>query len=525
MPDEDSNQPGKGSARQQPPTDEPAAPRPAPDEDFFGVEHLQGDLRGRSVRGAALTAVTQGTRFVVRLGALAILARLLTPADFGLIAMATAITGLAGVLKDLGLGTSTVQHASLTRAEVSTLFWINGLVGLALMSLIAAIAPLVAWFYDEPRLVWVTLALAPSFLVSSAAIQHYALLQRQMRYGALTVVQVTGLVIGNVVAVAMALAGAGYWSLLAPWLVPPLVTFAGVWIATGWRPGPPRRRTGVRKHIRFGANLTGARLLAYLSRNMDNILIGWRWGAGPLGYYTRAYQLLLLPISQLNYPLTNVAIPALSRLQNDPQRFTRFYRRAVNGLVSAAMPLVAFSIVAADEIVLLVLGPQWERSVWLFRLLGVAAFSQTLNATVGWLFLSLGQTDRQLRMVAVASGLVIIAFVIGLPWGAEGVAIAYSAAEVLRRPFLIMYSCAKSPVRPSQVGGAIWRPGVAAIGAGAATWALVDTVFPEQGAWLRLSFQTISFAGLYLGLWWVLPGGSSEIRGLLTLRRDLLSRG
>ena len=185
-----------------------------------------------------------------------VLARLLGPKDFGLVGMVTVFTGVLSLFRDFGLSSAAIQCATVTDEQISTLFWINLLVGALLGFLSAAMAPFIAAFYHEPRLLGVTIALASGFLFNAAGVQHGVLLQRQMRFTALAVINTVGLIVGTAIAIVGAMAGYGYWSLVAMALAMPLITTIGFWLSTGWVPGRPRRRVGIRSMMRFGSIVT-----------------------------------------------------------------------------------------------------------------------------------------------------------------------------------------------------------------------------------------------------------------------------
>ena len=270
-----------------------------------------------------------------------VLARILTPRDFGLIAMVAAVTRFILVFKDLGLSMATVQKAEINHGQISTLFWINIAISSALMLLTMALAPGVAWFYKEPRLAWVTLALASAFIFGGLTVQHQALLRRQMRFVTLATIDISSMAAGVATGVICGLAGLGYWSLVLMQLVTPITMAAGVWIASGWRPGPPVRRSGVREMLAFGGYLTGFSVVNYFARNLDKILLGRFWGSQSVGIYTKAYFLLLLPLSQVTAPITAVVVPALSRLQNEPKRYRNYYLKAIKLIAYITAPLEA----------------------------------------------------------------------------------------------------------------------------------------------------------------------------------------
>lgn len=399
-------------------------------EQFFSTEHLKADLKGRSVRGGAVTIAAQGIRFFLQMGSVVVLARLLTPQDYGLFAMVAAVTGFVAMFKDLGLSMATVQKAEINHGQISTLFWINLLLSVGLMLITAALAPAIVWFYGEPRVTWITLALAGAFIFGGLTVQHQALLRRQMRFGSLAVIQIISMLAGIIIAIIAAFCGAGYWALVLMELATAIVGAIGVWVACKWLPGLPVRRSGVRKMLRFGGNLTGFNFLNYFARNADNVLIGKFWGSGPLGLYSKAYRLLMLPIAQVTSPIAAVAIPTLSRIEDDPEKYRRYYYRAISTIAFITMPLTAVLAALSHEVITVVLGNQWTGAALIFKVLALAAFFQPVGSTVGWVYVSLGQTNRMMRWGLIVVPLVVTSFIIGLPWGALGVATSYTLCYV-----------------------------------------------------------------------------------------------
>lgn len=481
--------------------------------DYFSTDHLKADLKGRSVRGGAVTMAAQGVRFLLNLASIMVLARLLSPNDFGLVAMVVAVTGFVTLFKDMGLSMATVQRAEITHAQISTLFWINVAFGLVLGIVLACLAVPIAWFYNgEQRLVAVTLVLALGIPISGLGIQHQAVLRRQMRFVALAVVDTVAMLTGIMTAIVLALLGkaywpeANYWALVAMPLATATTGAAGVWIVCRWRPSGPRRGSGVRPLLSFGGYLTGSKFVIYLARNLDNVLIGRFWGEQTLGFYNQAYRLLMLPLQQINTPISAVAIPVLSRLIDSPERYRAYYRQGILLVVTLGMPIVAFSFAAVDELVLLVLGPQWTDAVAIFRALAPAAFIGTFNVATAWVFVSQGTTRRQFRAGAVASSFIVMAFVIGLPRGALGVATALSIAHcVIRIPHLI-YCFHGTPIQLRDLGLVLWRPAAASLAAAAITITL-NNYLADQLLAARFALSAICFGCTYVGLTLALPGG------------------
>lgn len=433
--------------------------------DAFATAHLRAGLGRRALRGGALTMAGQATRLVIQIGSTILLARLLPPADFGLVAMVVALTGLAALFGDLGLSMATVQRTEITQAQVSTLFWVNVAAGAVIAALVAALAPAIAWFYGEPRLTEITLVLAGTFLLGGIAVQHKALLQRQMRFGALVALDLLAFGGGIATALILAARGAGYWALVANPVVAAVLTAILAWTLSGWRPGLPSRGSGVRALLAFGGHLTGFNLVNYAARNLDNILIGWWWGAPALGLYDRAYKLLMLPLSQINQPMAQVLIPTLSHIQNDAERWRQAYCRAITGMMLATAPLSCFCFVFADPIIPLLLGKQWSGAVPIFRYLAIAGMAQSLCNSVGWLYISRGRSDRMLRWGLFGVTIICLSFVAGLPFGPEGVALAYSAALLALVWPCVAYACHGTPLRSTDVFRAASVPVLAAAAA------------------------------------------------------------
>lgn len=417
-------------------------------EQHFRTEHLKKDLKGRSVRGGAVTLIAQVCKFVLQMGSTVILARLLTPQDYGLIGMVVAVTGFVSLFKDMGLSMATIQKAEINHRQISTLFWVNVGISFATMLLTAAIAPAIAWFYGEPKLTLITIVSAIGFIFGGLTVQHQALLNRQMRFTDLAIIDITSMLVGTSAAVVLAWYGLGYWALVIMQLATALSTTVGVWLLCRWRPSLPKLNSGIREMLAFGGNLTGFSIINYFARNLDNVLIGRVWGAGELGFYSKAYQLLLLPINQINAPTAAVAIPALSRLVDSSERYREAYLRIVEKVALLTVPLTLFMIGSSDWLVLLLLGPQWQDSSGIFVLLGIAGLIQPIANSTGWLFISQGRSRHMFQWGVIGGTINIVSFFVGLPWGALGVAAAYSLLwTYLCLPLLFWFVGRTGPVK------------------------------------------------------------------------------
>jgi len=418
------------------------------------ADHVKVDLKRKTVRGGAIAFSAQGVKFVLGLASTAVLARLLSPRDFGVVAVVTAVTGFVALFKDFGLGAVTIQRKEIHATEVSALFWINAATGLVLVGITAALAPALAAFYEKPELLNVTLALSGVFLLGGLGVQHQALLRRQMRFLALAAIEIGALAIGLTVGVLAARGGAGFWALVYMHLTMEAVSLILTWTLCRWRPSRPGGFGAVRSMLGFGANLTGYNLLNYVARNLDKVLIGRVFGMAAAGLYDHAYRLLMLPLRQINAPATSVAISALSRLADEPDRYREAYFRFLDKIVLVTLPGVVFMIATSDWLVGIVLGPQWGGAATVFLVLGLTAIHQPVNQTAGWLFITQNRSREQLGWGLISTVLIVGSILAGLPFGLLGVAAAYAGSGLLiRTPLLWWYVGRRGPVTAT----ALWR--------------------------------------------------------------------
>jgi O-antigen/teichoic acid export membrane protein len=389
------------------------------------------DLKGKTIRGGLARLGAQVANLLLRVAALMVLARLLDPKEFGLVNMVMAFTGVLTLFRDFGLSSAAVQRSTVSEEQISTLFWINILLGALLGLIMAALAPVIAAIYDEPRLVAVTVVLTTGFLFNTAGIQHSALLQRQMRFTALAVISVLSLLVGSAIAIGGAEAGYGYWALVGMSVTTPLIATIGFWVTTGWVPGIPRRRAEIRTMLHFGGTVTLNGLVAYIAYNAEKVMIGRFWGADAIGVYGRGYQLVNMPTDSLNGAVGEVAFSALSRLQDDPVRLKSYFLKGLSIVLGLTLPITIACALFADDVVLFFLGPKWKETAAIVRLLAPTIVIFAVINPLGWLLYSIGLVARSLKIALVFAPTMVAGCVIGLRYGPRGVAFAYSTVMML----------------------------------------------------------------------------------------------
>jgi PST family polysaccharide transporter len=383
-----------------------------------------------------------------------ILARLLTPRDFGLVAMVVTVTSFLRVFKDAGLSIATVQRDRITHAQVSNLFWINIVISALCTLIVAASAPVIAWFYHNSRLIGITLLLSTTFLISGSTVQHQALLKRQMRFKALALIEVGSMAVGVLVGVIMALLGYRYWSLVGSSLATEVVALLLTWSVSRWRPQLPTRHSGIGPLVSFGAHRTAGDFILSLARGSDNLLIGKFYGSESVGLYSRASLLLIRPLELFLGPINAVFIPALSRLQSQPERYRYTFLRLYEAIALMGFLFTGLFLALARPLTLVLLGPKWGQSAMIFGGFTVAALCVPLANASAWLFTSQGRGRDMFVAQFINSVAIVLSFIIGLPFGPVGVAIAFSASHLLVRvPTYYFIVGRRGPVRTAD----LWR--------------------------------------------------------------------
>jgi PST family polysaccharide transporter len=473
------------------------------------------DLRHLEIRGSFAALAAQAVQLTLYAGTAMALARLITPQDYGLFGIAFSITAFLGIAKDAGLVAPVIQSQTLTRSQLDTLFWFTAGGGLLLSLAALAAAPLAGWLFSDARLVPLTRALALTLLAGGLSTPHRALLRRQMRFSRLASCEALATAAGCAAAIVAGLRGAGYWSLVWLHLTTEVVRTILTVLASKWRPGAPKRGTGIRPLLRFGGLVVAFDFIGYLNFQFDNLLVGWFLGATALGFYDQAYQFLLLPINQINVPVSGVAQSALSTAQSDPTLYRASLRRCLLLTTGLGMPLTTYLFANAHAVVEFAFGPKWLPSAPIFQALAPAAFLMTITAAMGWIYLSLGRARRQLPWSVLTTAVTIAAFFAGLKWGVVGVALALSISRIALFLPTLIYTCSGSPVEWTDLLRTSARPAFAALVSLAVSLAAGSVL--RSGPW-ALAANTLVFAASYVVCWMLIPGG-------LALLRDSLRQG
>jgi PST family polysaccharide transporter len=478
-------------------------------------------LVGQTLRGIAWVSVGRGVSQVASFFVTLLLARLLDPSDFGLLGMALALSGFLSLMGELGLGAALVQQKNLDERHRSSAFWLSVGAGILLAVVLAASAPAIADFYREPRLTLVVRVLALDFVLAPLRSVQSALLSRNMAFKALAGVEIVGVIGSSTLAVVLALQGYGVWALVGRSLLSSSLQTLLLWMVSSWRPARSVDRGAIAELWRFSSHLVGFSVLNYWARKADDVLIGRLLGSGPLGLYTRAYGLMLLPINEISGVFGRVMFPVLSSIKDDKPRAKAIYLRAVASISLVTFPLMFVLLVASDPIVLTLYGEKWRPMVPTLQIYCVVGAFQSIATTVGWLYQSQGRTDWMLRWGVVASTLYVLGIAIGVYFGSiESVAIAYSAVNLLLAYPLFDIPGKLVGLRAYEVARAVRGSlGCALVGAGVAY--LIARVAAGHLAvpLLALGELVAGLGAAALSAYWFRVEAFREIRQLLASRR------
>ena len=473
-------------------------------EKLFIQRESLSDLRKKTISSAGAAVFGRIVTYGVNMISVVVLARLVAPSDFGLVAMVTAPFMILLDFGSLGLGEAIVQAKTINHKQISMLFWIDVGVSLGIAALLVVLSPLVSLFYNETRLQAITIAISSTVVLNGISIQHLALMRRNMQFYRISAIQVASSIGSVTLAVVLAWLGWGYWAIVARQVTLFALTAIGAWILCAWRPSLPKERSNVAPLLKFGVQFVGGNSILYFSKNLDKVLLGWHQGSKPLGYYERAYHLFSMPLNQIIFPLGNVAFSALSKLSGEPERFRRYYLKLLSILAFVGFPLgITLSLIGPDLVVLL-LGSKWEETGHIFSVMSLTVGVSLMYMTFGWINLSLGRADRNLRWIIFATFVYAISYSIGLKFGSLGLAIGVAATPCILLMPALLYAGAPINLKLSSILLTTWRYFFAAFSAGIFVWLLfyrtstISLAFSEHSIFLRICLPSLSYLGLYL---------------------------
>ncbi|MDX2274474.1 MAG: lipopolysaccharide biosynthesis protein [Hyphomonadaceae bacterium] len=413
---------------------------------IFEAKH--GSMQTHAVNGALAIGIAQCLKLPFQAASLLILPRLLQPIDYGVYAMIDPLVSISALILNFGIGQALIQAPSLRRDQVSGLFWITALAGCAAAALMLGASPLVSDFYNDPRAGAVAAVSSIFLILTGLTNVHEALLNRQMKFGWVAMIGALGMALGFGASLIAALLGAGYWALVLGFGVQQLVSLLGVWLGVGWIPREAPSFRGLFRFYKFGAAIMVAEGATVMAREADSVLIGRYVGGAQLGFYDRGNKLAIIPIQRINTLLQQLLLPILSRLNDDGERYRYAYLRVIRQLMLFLTPGVVAVGATAPVLVPFVLGAQWAPAAPIFAWLTLAALHRPVSMSMDLLFISQARMRDYLAWSAFSTLTSVTAFVVGLRWGAVGVAAAFALSDLfVRMPALWWWATRRGPIR------------------------------------------------------------------------------
>lgn len=481
------------------------------------VEAEGGNLAGRAASGAIVTIASQIGRIGLQMASVVVLARLLSPDDFGLLAIVLAIIGFGEIFRDFGLSQAAIQAATLSKSQSSNIFWINTGIGAILTALLAALAQPLSLAIGDDRLFGVALVLSPVFLLNGLAAQYRADLNRNLRFKELAFSDLAPAALALGLSVSAALAGWGYWSLVVNQLTVGLLTLCLLLAICRWLPKRYDKYASVRSLVNFGGNLLGVQTLVYISRNVDKAIIAGSLGVTHLGIYDRAYQLIMMPLNQINAPANRVALPVLSKIASDTKRYNLYLVRGQTAMLHTLTALFGLTTALAPVLIPFVLGAQWQQAVPIYQALALAGFSQGAGYVTYWVFLSKALTRSNLWYTLHTRPIIIMAIFLGSLWGVNGIAWGYSIALFVLWPWGIYWVNRLTPI-PAWRLIAIGLRCILVYGLAGLVAYLSTNAIPTSSPLLCLLVGAFTFILCLVILFFLIPAYRRELSELVKMR-------
>lgn len=480
------------------------------------------EFREKTVSGVTWSAGSQAGRQIIVLASNVVLARLLTPGDFGVIATAIIFSNFAFVLAETGFSMALIQREEVTEAHLSSTFWVNLATGAVLFALFVGLAPLAGRAYAEPRLVAVMRLISLMFLIYPLGMIHKVVLTRRLEFRSIAIVEILAAWVGGVSAVALAWYGAGLFSIALQFVIEFVVGAAALWVLCEWRPRFLFSLSAVRELTHYSVNLLMTSVLGYWVRNVDNLLIGLYLGAFQLGLYSRAYAVMLFPLSRVTWVFSRVMIRSFAIIREDPARVRELFLKLTRVVSLITVPMMLGVVATAEPFVACVFGRQWMAMVPVLRVLAVVGMVQSVTSAINGLYLSHDKMALNFRVAFWCQALQVTGIVVGLRWGILGVATGYALACVAAEPFDAFFGLGIVGLRlrdfvgnisPILLCGAVMAVAVAAL----------EAALPASIAALpRLAVEVAAGAALYTGMLHAFDvRGYGELKGLVRERLAL----
>jgi O-antigen/teichoic acid export membrane protein len=399
---------------------------------------MNSNLTKLTVFGILWTGISRLSTQLFRFVIIVILARLLTPEDFGIVGLAAIFLGFITTINELGLSAAIIQRKEIDEIHLSTTFWASVIMAIILFIIVILASPFVADFFQEDIVQPILIVTSIGLIIGTFTVVHHALLEKSLSFKKIAIAEVCAAVVSGMVSVFFAFSGYGVWSLVFGGLAGSFISVVILWRIVAWRPELRFSFARFKELFGFGSHVMGSRVLNYIDSNMDYLVVGKLLGTSALGYYSFAYHLMMFPLNRVSTMVTRVTFPAFSTIQDDNETLRKGYLKVVRYISLITFPMLAGMFVVAPEFVVVVYGAKWAPMILPLQILCLAGALKAVGTTVGSVLLSKGRADIQFKWNVFTAIVVPIAVILGANYGIAGVAAAITVMTVLLFPIIQM---------------------------------------------------------------------------------------
>ncbi len=430
-------------------------------------------------RWVVSSVAVQFAKALLLFGSQIVLARLLNPSDFGIVAMCGPIFGVFALFNDLGLSQAVIQRPNLSGEDSNNVFWINLVVGCALAVLLLLAAPGVAAFYKQQEVAHVLAALSLLIIINSLSFQQVALMHRRMQTVPILLIDLAPVLANVVVSITAAQMGYGYWAIVIGQLAHTFTVGLLAWTLSPFRPSWPRALIRTLPLMKFGAHLTGLSIASFAATSLNPLVIGRLFGVWEVGLFDRGYKLVSMSFIQFLTPLSRIAETSLARLQADPDRYRQAHLQFSEALILFLTPGLVCLALMPDYAVAVLYGKEWITASAIVGWFAAASLLAPAGAAASWLFVSQGRTREMLRCGLLGQLLSVVSLALGLAWGPVGVAASAAMFSVPIHAVTVWGATRDGPVTLAHFTGMLFPISVST----AVTAALTYAVSFQTHAW------------------------------------------
>jgi PST family polysaccharide transporter len=400
------------------------------------------DLKQRTIRALSWSLILKVGSQIISFSIGIVIARLLMPDDFGLLAMAMVFVGVSSLLSNVGLGSAIIQSQHLSKTDLSTIFWLNMVLASLMATLLYSSSEHISRLYQRIELVEIIETLSVVFLINATATVPRTLLMKDLEFKSIAKSDLIAMFSSGLVAITFAKYGLGYWSLVAQSVSSGVISCILIWLKSKWFPSLIFSFYSVKKIFRFSISVFLTQTLQFITRNIDKFLLGRYLGGEQLGIYDKAYSILMFPLTNISHVIGSVMFPSLSSIQNDKERVRSIYLKVTGVIALCSFPILGGLYVVSDFFVICIIGEHWAAAIPIIKILSIGGFITTITSVTGAIYLSQGAADLQLKVNLITRPIAIISVLIGLHWGIIGIALGFVISSYING-FITLFIASK----------------------------------------------------------------------------------